>query len=337
MGSRMKGIVHFVSGIAVATFFPEVVRAAAQGSLLPLVGGVAALIPDTLDFKIIRYFQHYDLEIDPASPVGTSRVADSLARLVDQAFRSQHRLRVKLHTVELGPDLWQQYTIAFDQEAAEISVRFGPAVSTGQQAVDSGHCSPEVPEVARVDVPFVLRCEAEHRVDIFDGPSFRFDPHPTHVAVEFLDWHRQFTHSIPFAFLLGLVTTAAWALVRSTQPGTQIQLSSWAGIVAGLGVVTHIAQDQIGHLGSALFYPVLTRKVGGFGLTHSTDPLPNLLFFLSSVATILANLARFSDAPKSSGWVLTAVAVALLLAFCSCVFIKWERSRSRRSGDGPKL
>jgi hypothetical protein len=61
----MKGIAHFISGVAIATFFPEVVRQAADGSLLPVLGGVAGILPDTLDFKFVRYFERYDLEIDP--------------------------------------------------------------------------------------------------------------------------------------------------------------------------------------------------------------------------------------------------------------------------------
>jgi hypothetical protein len=53
----MKGIAHFVTGVAIATFFPEVVESAAQGSLLPMLGGVAGILPDTLDFKFVRYLE----------------------------------------------------------------------------------------------------------------------------------------------------------------------------------------------------------------------------------------------------------------------------------------
>jgi len=45
----MKGITHFLTGVAIATFFPEVVRQAADGSLLPVLGGVAGILPDTLE------------------------------------------------------------------------------------------------------------------------------------------------------------------------------------------------------------------------------------------------------------------------------------------------
>jgi hypothetical protein len=51
----VKGIAHFITGIAIATFFPEVARAGALGSLLPVLGGIAGILPDTLDFKFGRY------------------------------------------------------------------------------------------------------------------------------------------------------------------------------------------------------------------------------------------------------------------------------------------
>jgi hypothetical protein len=51
----MKGIAHFITGVALATFFPEVVQSGAQGSLLPMLGGIAGILPDTLDFKFARY------------------------------------------------------------------------------------------------------------------------------------------------------------------------------------------------------------------------------------------------------------------------------------------
>ena len=63
----MKGIAHFITGVAIATFFPEVVQQAAGGSILPMLGGIAGILPDTLDFKYARYVEHYDVEIDPGT------------------------------------------------------------------------------------------------------------------------------------------------------------------------------------------------------------------------------------------------------------------------------
>jgi hypothetical protein len=58
----MKGIAHFITGVALATFFPEVVQSGAQGSLLPMLGGIAGILPDTLDFKFARYLDRIELK-----------------------------------------------------------------------------------------------------------------------------------------------------------------------------------------------------------------------------------------------------------------------------------
>ena len=61
----MKGTSHFITGVALATFFPQAVQAGAQGSLLLMLGGISGILPDTLDFKFARHFERYDLEIGP--------------------------------------------------------------------------------------------------------------------------------------------------------------------------------------------------------------------------------------------------------------------------------
>jgi len=83
----LKGITHFVTGVALATFFPEVVRAGAQGSLLPVLGGVAGILPDTLDFKFGRYFESYDVEIDPGPQPDARRIAEEVAGAMRRATK----------------------------------------------------------------------------------------------------------------------------------------------------------------------------------------------------------------------------------------------------------
>jgi hypothetical protein len=83
----MKGIAHFASGLAVATFFPEIVYGASQNlSLAPLLGGAAGLLPDTLDFKVVRYFSRLDEEIDPA------KITDAAGRPDPEAIAAGSRV-----------------------------------------------------------------------------------------------------------------------------------------------------------------------------------------------------------------------------------------------------
>jgi len=88
----MKGIAHFVTGVAVATFFPEVVYGAAQHLTFgPVLGGLAGLLPDTPDFKFVRYFERLDKEIDPAKLTTEAghpdpqAIADRIAAAMDRA------------------------------------------------------------------------------------------------------------------------------------------------------------------------------------------------------------------------------------------------------------
>jgi len=103
----MKGIAHFITGVAIATFFPEVVRQAAEGSLLPVLGGIAGILPDTLDFKFARYFERYDLEIDPGPQPDARDIAERVVGAMRQAYETGRPQNVALHTIRLGADLWR--------------------------------------------------------------------------------------------------------------------------------------------------------------------------------------------------------------------------------------
>ncbi|HIE37532.1 MAG TPA: hypothetical protein EYP77_00385, partial [Anaerolineae bacterium] len=118
----MKGIAHFVSGVAIATFFPEVVQQAAEGSLLPVLGGIAGILPDTLDFKFARYFEVYDEEIDPGPDPDAREIAEKVVGAMRRAYETGRPQNVVLHTIRLGTDLWRQYTIRFDP-ARKMAIR----------------------------------------------------------------------------------------------------------------------------------------------------------------------------------------------------------------------
>ncbi|MCK4316942.1 MAG: archaeal/vacuolar-type H+-ATPase subunit I, partial [Anaerolineae bacterium] len=127
----MKGIAHFITGVTIATFFPEVVQQAAGGSVLPMLGGIAGILPDTLDFKFARYFERYDLEIDPGPDPDARDIAEQVVGAMRRAYETRKPQNIMLHTIRLGADLWRQYTIRFDPEQEEVAVRVGPVVNTG--------------------------------------------------------------------------------------------------------------------------------------------------------------------------------------------------------------
>ena len=62
----MKGLTHFISGVAFGTFFPGAVAAAAKAkSFILVLGGVGGILPDTFDFKLARFLEEFDIEVDP--------------------------------------------------------------------------------------------------------------------------------------------------------------------------------------------------------------------------------------------------------------------------------
>jgi membrane-bound metal-dependent hydrolase YbcI (DUF457 family) len=280
----LKGIAHFVTGVALATFFPPVVQQAALGGLLPVLGGIAGILPDTLDFKFARYFERYDDEVDPDSrEPDPHQIAARVVAAMREAYESGRPRSLMLHTIRLGPDLWRQYSVRFDPPAGQVVVRIGPLVNTGQVPYPGSEPQGKAQARLGVGVPMVHTYDAENKVDIFSGPSFRFERRGDRVHIHFLDWHRRWSHSLTIALLLGL---AAWPL-----------LGQWAGLVVGLGFAGHVVEDQLGHMGSNLLWPFTRRRMPGLHLLRSGDAIPNFLTVWTSLVLILFNLDRFSAKP----------------------------------------
>jgi membrane-bound metal-dependent hydrolase YbcI (DUF457 family) len=326
----MKGITHFLTGVALATFFPEVVRLAADGSLLPVLGGIAGILPDTLDFKFVRYFERYDLEIDPGPNPDPQEVADKLVGAMRWAYETGQSQNIMLHTVRLGADLWRQYIVRFDPRRSEVAVRIGPVVNTGQSPFPGSE--PEGLEEVRVplDFPLVETYDEEYKIDIFSGPSFRFERVGDRLRVHFLDWHRRWTHSLTLAALLGLVVAGLAALIEAATRGEVSRTPLWAGLVFALGYAGHILEDQLGFMGSNLFYPFTKGRMPGLRLVRSGDAIPNFLTVWLALALILFNLDRFSASPRLDPFYYLSLAVGLpLVALGGLYALRRRRDRPR--------
>jgi membrane-bound metal-dependent hydrolase YbcI (DUF457 family) len=314
----VKGIAHFITGVALATCFPEVVRAGAQGSLLPVLGGVSGILPDTLDFKFARYFERYDEEIDPGPEPDARDIAERVAGAMRRAYETGQPQNVMLHTIRLGADLWRQYAIRFDPEQGEVAVRIGPVVNTGQVPLPPSvpHKGGEEEKEVRVEVgvPMARTYDAENKVDIFSGPSFKFERQGDRLYVHFLDWHRRWSHSLMLAAALGLVGGLVFG--------------KWGGLVIGLGFAGHILEDQLGFMGSNLLWPLTMKRSPGLKLIHSGDAIPNFLTVWTAVALILFNLDRFSAAPRLDPVMFLSAAVALPLAALGGIYFL-QKARPR--------
>jgi membrane-bound metal-dependent hydrolase YbcI (DUF457 family) len=315
----MKGITHFTTGLALATFFPEVVELAAEGSLLPVLGGVGALLPDTFDFKFYRFFQRYDLEIDPGPDPHPQEVAETLVEAMREAYETGRSRHVMAHTVQLGADLWRRYELRFDVDAGEVVVRAGPLVSTAGLPYAGTEPAGALEARVAVGVPLVDTYGEPYVVDAFSGPSFRFQRRGEALEVRFLDWHRSWSHSFLMAAALG-------GLVA-------LSLGRRAGLVFGLGFAAHVVEDQLGYLGSNLGWPLARQRVAGLGVAHSGEAIPNFLLVWSSLVVLLLNLDRFSSQPRLPAFPYLALTLGLPWLLLGGLYL---RQRAARRSPSPE-
>ncbi len=305
----MKGISHFISGVAVATFIPSLVQMSAQGSFVLLLAGVGGLMPDTLDFKLARYLEQAEVEVDPdPNALDPQAMATIIAAAVDRAYESERPVRVQLHTMQLGADRWRRYEVRLGKR--EVQVTIGPVVTTSGLAYPD--TTPDLPAGrAPTAAPTRYEYDAAIRVDIFSGPMLEFRRRGEAVEVTFLPWHRRWSHSLTLATLVGGVIAAL--------------IGPLYGLAYAIGATTHILEDQLGHMGSNLFYPFTRERTPGLGLFHSGDALPNLFAVWLSVVLILFNLDRFAPLSSLNPW--SYFASALLLPWTVILGLAWWSRR----------
>ncbi len=282
----MKGISHFASGLCAASFVPGVVAQASEGSLLIALGGACAMLPDFLDFRFARFLERRDANIVPAEAQPSAQgLAESIAAEIVMTRQSAQPRTIQLHPRRNGVIDWTLYSVRFEPAGETLSVTLGAEearVPCGQ--IEYGY-------------------DGALGVIELGGPSLRLLPDAQgRVAIEFLPWHRTWSHSLVLAMLLGLA--AGLLLGRD------------AGIVAGLGYAVHVLEDQLGYMGSNLFWPLTRRRSAGLGLLHSGDTLPNALTVWLSGALLLFNLDRAQVAPLLDAGAYLLFAVLLPALTC---------------------
>ena len=281
----MKGITHYTLGLAVASCFPEAVHQAACGHPWPmLTGGLFGLLPDLLDFKIVRFLspRHVQIIPDPLEP-DMPMVAEGLALAVREARRRRSSLVVQLHPMRVAEDEWQPYEVHFEAAGA-IETRLLPRCAADGRPTGEPPKGPRASGRARLDVPLVIGYQARLRIEQLEGPTLRLTPlDDRRVRVDFLPWHRGWSHS------LGLAVGAA--LLAALLGGL------WIGAIALLAIVTHVASDQLGYLGASLLWPFRRRRYPGLQRFHAQDSLGNASALWLALLVMLWNLARYSSPP----------------------------------------
>ena len=300
----MKGIAHFVTGVAVGTFFPDAVSAAAAGSFILVLGGIGGLLPDTLDFRLARFLEKPDIVIEPhPQNFEAQAIAEQIAASINQVAETKRKLILKCNTARVGVDWWQQYSIRFDLANQRVIVKLGPIVNTSQMPLPQSER--EQPEGrAEIHAPMLPTYNEFFNIDIFGGPSFAIEWRNDRVEIDFLPWHRQWSHSLLMALLFGVICG--------------VLFGTTAGLIGGLAVLAHILEDQLGYLGNNLFYPLTHVRTNGLGLIHADDAIPNLFTVGTATMLILYNLDRFSPQPSIDPffyWGILWLPFPILLAY----------------------
>ena len=311
----MKGIAHFISGVAAASFCPWAVEAAQNGDpSYFILGAVAGILPDTVDFKFYRFFYKHDVRVEPRSDeLDPQPVADAVAFAVSQAMEGT-RTTLKLASIKMGADDWRQYRVKIDPEAGEVRVQFGPIVSTGQVPQPQTLPDPRPVGVASFSAPILQSYEPTYTIDIFDGPSFAFQrTEEGQVEIDFLPWHRNWSHSLTVgAFLAGMASFWTWH----------------AGVVIFAAYVIHVMEDQMGHMGSNLFFPFSKKRSAGLKLMHSGDAFPNFCGVWLCCVFIFWNVYAAIDNPLYHFNFFQFLMTAMIIPFAIFGALRWLLTRA---------
>lgn len=319
----MKGIAHFISGVAAASFCPWAIEAAQNGNpAFFILGAVAGILPDTIDFKFYRFFYHHEISVEPdPDRLDPQPIADAAAAAVAEAAATGRPVRLKLATIKLSADNWRQYRVIIDPDAGEVRAQFGPVVSTGQ--VPQPGTLPVNRPVGRtkLSVPVLQSYEPAYTVDIFDGPSFKFTRNENgQVKIDFLPWHRNWSHSLTIAALLaGLASLWTWQ----------------AGVVVFGAYVIHVVEDQMGYMGTNLLFPVTKERTPGLKIMHSGDAFPNFGCVWLCCLLIFWNLYAAIPAPVYHFGFIHFMIYALVVPFAVFGALRWWLVRGTGPEDPP--
>jgi membrane-bound metal-dependent hydrolase YbcI (DUF457 family) len=314
----MKGFTHFISGIAVASFFPQAVHMASQEqSFILCLGGIFGILPDTLDFKFAKYFHKSDFEIRPdPDDLDANVIANNVVKAINKA-KETGRGTVQLHTMQLASNRWRSYTLGFDSKSSEVCVEIGPIVDTGQIPFEGTELKDPKRSVARVkvdDCEFYQQFDKKSQIAIMTGPCFEFVKRENgKIEIVFLPWHRTWSHSFTLGLLISFIVGIISFLTVGDGPNPELYtIPRWMlyPLIILFGSMVHIIEDSTGFMGNNLFYPFTKDRTNGLGLMSAAEAIPNFLFVWTSIICILFNLDRFRWAPDE-----VAAGISSQLAF----------------------
>ncbi len=326
----MKGLTHFMSSIAAATFVPEIVKMSSSkadtpdgvsGSFIILIAGAFGVLPDTMDFKMGQFFSIAECEVDPdpRNP-DPQAMADAFKKMVDLAGDSGKQTKIQLFPIQLGASLWRQYSMIFETDGVIIQVN--EVVKTSQCPIQG--TAPLTNRVGRAKFKYELKSRTNRlcwmnkgvqwlrhimkgpdhppgpvkpsSVDIFMGTQFAFEIESDgKIYFNWLPWHRTWSHSYVLGFSLSIPFYIGAYLLN---------LPNWwlYGFAANLGTFVHITEDMTGHIGGALFWPLHKPRSEGLELFKASDPRTNFSIIYTTIVMIIHNMDRFTTKVITISW-----------------------------------
>ncbi len=333
----MKGLTHFISGVAASTFIPEVVRMSAasradaggavSNSFIICLAGLYAVMPDTMDFKLGQFFSVADYQIDPhPENPDAQEMAETLAAAIDDAHRSGDEVRVQFYPIQLGANEWRRYHVLFDED--EVTIQFDEIVTTSQLPIPE--TEPEFERVGRAklkeatlkgrttDLDWLNKLIRWTRqkikgpdkggggmkpstLDILSGTQFAFQKESDgKVYLNWLPWHRTWSHSYVLGAILAIPAFVIPFLLNMT--------NWWLyGVVSILGFWVHLTEDMTGHIGGSLLWPLFTPRTEGLELFSASDPRTNFSIDYTAIVFIILNLDYYSTQLIPINWWLSVL------------------------------
>ncbi len=311
----MKGLTHFISGVTLASFFAPAVAASAltksgnpdaAASFILVLGGVFGILPDTFDFKLGRFFAKEDLylKFDPNDP-DPQHMANQIGAALEKCVAENRMIKIQYNPMRMASNLWRQYVVSYDGDRNEVNVVINEIVNTSQQPFLGTEPPPEkrFGTYKLKSAIFLEKRPKPTGVDILSGPMMGY--HPVEVdgkkaiSVEFLPWHRTWSHS----YVLGLMLASVVALLA-----WGFALDNWwlYGVVSFLGFAIHITEDLTGHMGGSLIWPFKDKRYDGFCMFKASDPRTNFTVDYVCMTILIFNLDRFTFATPTiqSPWYL---------------------------------
>jgi membrane-bound metal-dependent hydrolase YbcI (DUF457 family) len=297
----MKGITHFCAGIAVASCFPYAIETASSGNpICFIIAGIMAAVPDTIDFKFLCFVKFVDYRIIPEyENFDPDFIAEKVAEAAHQCHLTNKKKRIRLCSVRTSAEDWFEYSISF--RGNEIIVK----ENSDKKSPKKG--------TAKCLLPFHCSYDATTTATIFVGPTITLTPEEGYTQVDFIDWHRGFSHSFAMAIVLSVLIS--------------IFINTTVGIIALAAYGSHILLDQFGHMGSAILWPFKKTKISGCSLCHSSSRFANIFTVAVSTLIVFANIFYFQYPSQA----LNAFRIVLIPTIIMLIYKKIKLTRNENS------